>query len=207
MARARRRSTPSRPGPARHPSAPPSRSRPPPRSWPRLPSRRPARPSRRPMPSPPRPRRSAPAAGSVAGPSPAKELRPRSIRPPASLGQRGRRPFPATLRAAAFHQTGQTGAVAMLEGERALGATFPLDSIGWLDSETRSLLEDISAGTYRYFSDTETLIFSYALGAGPVQVHAIETFGRLLHWSDMPADFRAHHDKVTAGKAVWAAWN
>ena len=90
--------------------------------------------------------------------------------------------------------------------ERELGPTFALEDVGFIDFETRSPAS-IKAGTYRYASEADAIILSYALGADPARTVAIKDFERGLGWFDLPLDIYAHHERVMAGQAVWAAWN
>jgi DNA polymerase len=93
-----------------------------------------------------------------------------------------------------------------MDQEREPGRTFAPEDIGWLDFETRSG-EDIKAGTYRYMNDADAIICAFALGDGPPRYVAVKDFVCPLAWADMPVDFRAFHDRVMAGTAVWCAWN
>jgi DNA polymerase bacteriophage-type len=95
----------------------------------------------------------------------------------------------------------------MFEGERALGATFEPERIGWIDFETRGLADLKMAGAYRYSLDAIPIICSYAIGDGPVRKI---TRWQGLRWRDMPEDFQAHHFTVRTGSRTiskWAAWN
>ena len=93
-----------------------------------------------------------------------------------------------------------------MENDREDGRTFAPDDIGWLDFETRSA-EDIKAGTYRYMSEADAVICAFALGDGPTRYVPVKTFNAPLCWDDMPKDFKAFHDRVMAGTAIWCAWN
>lgn len=95
----------------------------------------------------------------------------------------------------------------MLTGDRALGPTFPLENIGWIDFEVRSPSTSIKDGTYRYAGHADAIIVAWAIGGSPVKTTAISRFGTLLNWPDMPDQFRAHHKRVERGEAIWAAWN
>src|SRR6187397_2915856 len=90
--------------------------------------------------------------------------------------------------------------------DREDGRTFASDDLGWLDFETKSA-EDIKAGTYRYMSEADAIIAAFALGDGPPRYVPVKTFNAPLCWDDMPVDFRAFHDRVMAGTAIWCAWN
>jgi DNA polymerase bacteriophage-type len=92
----------------------------------------------------------------------------------------------------------------MFEGERALGATFEPDRIGWIDFETRGLADLKVAGAYRYSLDAIPVICSYAIGDGPVKKI---TRWQGLRWRDMPEDFHTHHFGVRQGQWKWCAWN
>ena len=93
-----------------------------------------------------------------------------------------------------------------MENDREDGRTFAPDDIGWLDFETKSA-EDIKAGTYRYMSEADAVICAFALGDGPTRYVPVKTFNAPLCWDDMPKDFKAFHDRVMAGTAIWCAWN
>lgn len=91
--------------------------------------------------------------------------------------------------------------------DRNPGLTFPVEQVGFIDFETSARVP-ITVGTYRYAAEADAVILAYALGHGPVRTVAVETFlGGSLHWDDLAEDFRAHHARVVAGEAVWAAWN
>ena len=93
-----------------------------------------------------------------------------------------------------------------MDAERAPGPTFALEDTGFLDFETRSPVS-IKAGTYRYASEADAIILAYALGADPAQTIVVKDFERGLGWFDLPLGLYAHHERVMAGEAVWAAWN
>jgi DNA polymerase len=87
------------------------------------------------------------------------------------------------------------------------GATFAPDEIGWIDFESANKVNDIKVGAYRYACDADAVIAAYAIGDGPVRTVEVTYFPQTLTWADMPDEFKAHHDRVLSGKAVWAAWN
>jgi DNA polymerase len=87
------------------------------------------------------------------------------------------------------------------------GATFAPDEIGWIDFESVSRTQDIKAGTYRYAVEADAVIAAFAIGDGPEQTVAVPEFPRSLQWSELPETFHAHHARVAAGEAIWAAWN
>jgi hypothetical protein len=93
----------------------------------------------------------------------------------------------------------------MLTGDRDPGPTFAPDDIGFIDFESKSQSNLAIAGTYRYARTVDALVLAYAIGDAPVRV--VERGGQPLHWNDLPIEVRAHHDRVMAGKATWAAWN
>jgi DNA polymerase len=90
--------------------------------------------------------------------------------------------------------------------ERAWGPTFDPARIGWIDFETRGRV-DISAGAYRYATDADAVVLSYAIGMGPVKRIAVPRFPATLDMVDLPTDFLAFHAKVMTGTGIWAAWN
>lgn len=98
-----------------------------------------------------------------------------------------------------------------MSSERDPGATFAMADIGWIDFETRHVgasLRDM--GGYRYMCGADALLLPYALGGADVRcavLHA-EHFGkRPLRMNDMLPEFWRFHERVVAGKAVWAAFN
>jgi DNA polymerase len=93
----------------------------------------------------------------------------------------------------------------MLAPDRMPGATFALDDIGFIDFETRSLVDLKAAGAYRYATEGHAVVLAYAIGDRPVAV--VSAAGDPLSWEDIPAEVRAHHARVAAGTATWAAWN
>jgi len=93
-----------------------------------------------------------------------------------------------------------------LPAERADGPTFPVERVGFIDFETRGRA-DIKAGAYRYATEADAIILTYAIGMGLTQVVHVPDFSRPLDLIDLPTDFLAHHAKVMNGTAVWAAWN
>jgi DNA polymerase bacteriophage-type len=90
--------------------------------------------------------------------------------------------------------------------ERALGSTFALADVGFLDFESRSAVP-ISHGTYRYACEADAIVLAYAIGEQEPQAVAVGDFSGPLRGKDLPADFRAHHARVAKGEAVWCAWN
>jgi DNA polymerase len=94
----------------------------------------------------------------------------------------------------------------MTDPDRAAGPTFAIADIGWLDFETRSET-DIKAGTYRYATEADAIICSYAIGDGPVRAVTVAEFDGPLDWLMMPEDLQEFHQRVVAGTAHWAAWN
>jgi DNA polymerase len=94
----------------------------------------------------------------------------------------------------------------MARDARADGATFALADVIFYDFETRSAVP-ISHGTYRYATSADAIVLAYAIGAGEPRAVAVGDFSGPLHWDDLPEDFRAHHGRVAAGEAIYAAWN
>lgn len=85
---------------------------------------------------------------------------------------------------------------------------FPVaDTIGWIDFETRSKLDLKETGAYRYAVEADAIVMAYAIGTGPATTVSVGAFGAPLHWDTMPREIHAHHARVLAGKAIWAAWN
>jgi DNA polymerase len=91
--------------------------------------------------------------------------------------------------------------------DRLPGSGFKIEDIGFLDFETKSETDIKAAGATRYATESDAIIAAYAIGEYPVHTAALPDFNRPLMWSDMPDEFRAHHQRVVEGKAVWAAWN
>ena len=90
--------------------------------------------------------------------------------------------------------------------ERAWGPTFDPARIGWIDFETRGRV-DIAAGAYRYATEADAVVLSYAIGMGPVRRIAVPYFPATLDLIDLPTEFLAFHAKVINGTGIWAAWN
>ncbi|HTE64842.1 MAG TPA: DNA polymerase, partial [Candidatus Binatia bacterium] len=90
--------------------------------------------------------------------------------------------------------------------ERAWGPTFDPARIGWIDFESRGRV-DIAAGAYRYATEADAVVLSYAIGMGPVRRIAVPTFPATLDMVDLPTEFLAFHAKVMTGTGIWAAWN
>jgi len=100
-----------------------------------------------------------------------------------------------------------TGALVPAEDpERAWGPTFPVERIGFVDFETRGRV-DISAGAYRYATEADAVVLSYAIGTGPIRRIAVDRFPATLDMVDLPTEFLAFHAKVMTGGGIWAAWN
>jgi len=95
----------------------------------------------------------------------------------------------------------------MPDPDRLPGSGFQIDDIGFLDFETKGAADIQAAGATRYAVEANAIILAYAIGEHPVHTAAIRNFDRPLAWSDMPDKFRAHHERVLKGEAVWAAWN
>ena len=91
--------------------------------------------------------------------------------------------------------------------ERANGATWSLDQVGWLDFESRAPVDVKSAGATRYATQADAVILAYAIGNGPVRTISVRDFSQPLDLVDLPTELLAHHAKVVNGTAVWAAWN
>jgi len=93
-----------------------------------------------------------------------------------------------------------------MRDERAWGPTFDPARIGWIDFESRGRV-DIAAGAYRYATEADAVVLSYAIGMGPVRRVAVPTFPRTLDMVDLPTELLAFHAKVMTGGGIWAAWN
>ena len=65
---------------------------------------------------------------------------------------------------------------ALVPAERAWGPTFDPARIGWIDFETRGRV-DISAGAYRYATEADAVVLSYAIGTGPIRRIAVPRCG------------------------------
>jgi len=87
-----------------------------------------------------------------------------------------------------------------MHDDRAAGATFPLERVGFIDFETRGLLNLKEVGAYRYATEASAIVLAYAIGGGPVR--AVDNLS-----DQLPGEIWEHHKKVVAGEAVWAAWN
>jgi len=100
-----------------------------------------------------------------------------------------------------------TGALVPAEDpERAWGPTFPVERIGFVDFESRGRV-DISTGAYRYATQADAVVLSYAIGTGPIRRIAVDRFPATLDMVDLPTEFLAFHAKVMTGGGIWAAWN
>jgi DNA polymerase bacteriophage-type len=86
------------------------------------------------------------------------------------------------------------------------GPTFPIERVGFIDFETRGRT-DIKAGAYRYATEADAIILTYAIGRGPVREVSVRDFSRPLDMVDLPTEFLAFHAKVMTGGGMWAAWN
>jgi DNA polymerase len=86
------------------------------------------------------------------------------------------------------------------------GSAFRYEDTGFIDFETRSPV-DIDAGTYRYMGGADALIWAYAIGDAPAVTVSVPDYSCPLRWADMPDAVKRHHDKVLAGKAIWAAYH
>ena len=87
---------------------------------------------------------------------------------------------------------------------------FEVDAVGYLDFETRSPTLDLrQVGAYRYATEAEAIALSYAIGPDTeVETFAVYDFKNgPLAWARAPEAVRAHHARVVAGEATWAAWN
>jgi DNA polymerase len=93
-----------------------------------------------------------------------------------------------------------------MDREREPGQTFSYDQIGWIDFETRSPV-DIEHGTYRYMGSADALICAFAIGDESADTVSVNDFSSPLKWSDLPDKVKRHHDRVTAGEAIWAAYH
>ncbi len=86
------------------------------------------------------------------------------------------------------------------------GSAFALEDTGFIDFETRSGV-DIDAGTYRYMGAADALILAYGIGTAATDTVSVPDYACPLRWQDMPDAIKYHHDKVLAGKAIWAAYH
>lgn len=84
---------------------------------------------------------------------------------------------------------------------REPGQTFALADIGFIDFEAKGEV-DIDLGTYRYMASSAPLILAVAVGEAPAMALPLP-----LSWVDLPPEIHAHHARVEAGDATWAAWN
>ena len=87
---------------------------------------------------------------------------------------------------------------------------FEPAQVGYLDFETRSSTFDLrQVGAYRYATEAEAIVLSYAIGPdAEAETFAVYDFkSGPLAWARMPDAVKAHHARVMAGEAIWAAWN
>lgn len=98
--------------------------------------------------------------------------------------------------------------------DREPGETFAPEDIGWIDFETRNIGASLKdQGVYRYATGGSAILLPFALGDGELEI--VEALpergsnwnGRALRWAEMPPKFRAFHERVLAGEAVWCATN
>jgi DNA polymerase bacteriophage-type len=94
-----------------------------------------------------------------------------------------------------------------VDPDRALGPTFAIENIGWIDFETRGKL-DIKVGAFCYATEADAILLAFAIGNAPPQIVAVQDFlSGPLSWGDMPDAIKQHHQRVMRGEAHWAAWN
>jgi len=86
------------------------------------------------------------------------------------------------------------------------GSAFALEDTGFIDFETRSGV-DIDAGTYRYMGAADALILAYGIGTATTDTVSVPDYACPLRWQDMPDAIKRHHNRVLAGKAIWAAYH
>ena len=87
---------------------------------------------------------------------------------------------------------------------------FEPAQVGYLDFETRSPTLDLrQVGAYRYATEAEAIVLSYAIGpdAEPETFAVYDFKSGPLSWARAPDAVKAHHARVMAGEAIWAAWN
>lgn len=86
----------------------------------------------------------------------------------------------------------------------------------FIDTETRALPhlanDDFrssvtTAGAYLYARNSFITIITYGIGEQPVQLVALEHFGRHFTWSDMPQDLKRFYIRAENEQAWFAAWN
>jgi DNA polymerase len=94
-----------------------------------------------------------------------------------------------------------------MTGDRALGPTFDIENIGWIDFESRNPTTDIRTGAYRYAGGASAIILAWSIGTGAVNKFAVGDFKQSLSWLSVPVEVKRHHARVVKGEAIWAAWN
>src|SRR5437764_569172 len=93
-----------------------------------------------------------------------------------------------------------------MKHERAIGPTFALENLGFIDFESRG--PDVKVcGAYGHAVEADAIILSYAIGSAVPETVAVPGFPQTLHWSDLPPELRLFHTRVQAGAARWVAWN
>ncbi len=92
---------------------------------------------------------------------------------------------------------------------------FDLPNVCFIDYETKSLPGvDPSdgnlktAGTYRYVKNAFAILMSYAIGDEPFECAEVTDFANgSMGWAMLPPRIHAHHKRVLAGEACYAAFN
>jgi DNA polymerase len=87
------------------------------------------------------------------------------------------------------------------------GSAHPIESICFIDFESRSDTDLKVAGATRYACEADAIVLAYAIGNAPVGTVKVTAFDGPLRWDQLPDELKAHFKSVTDGKAIWAAWN
>jgi len=87
------------------------------------------------------------------------------------------------------------------------GSAHPVESICFIDFETRSDTDLKVAGATRYATEADAIVLAYAIGNGPVSTVKVTAFDGPIRWDDVPSEIKLHFARAARGEAIWAAWN
>lgn len=78
-----------------------------------------------------------------------------------------------------------------------------------IDTETRSRLDVTEVGAVNHIAAGRVIIVTYAIGDGPVQVWAVDSFDEAdrLNFQNIPGDLQAFWRRAARGEAWFVAWN